>query len=681
MRKIPWGGAVFLLALGVRLGHLFLVEEPLLYSDQYFYFFGALRIAEHPSPLSYVLGSEDWRLWGGRWTVAPLYYLFAAGVFEAFGRHLLPLQMVQCVLGALTAVAVAALGREAAGPGGTWAGVAYSFYWPAIEMCRRVLTENAHTALLVGGFALLVRGACRGNRRLVAGALLLGLSALARSVSAAFVPIAALWRLAAGGLGRWRESVRPAVLLVVGGLAAILPWTARNVFITGDPGAIETVGIVNLWMDNAYEGREIYRNEGFFLSKKPAEATRRAPAFIWKGLSRNPGAFVRKVARNFDHLLRPEGLHLLLSIELPQTPERRLAFLLLDDALLLVSVPLFLVFAIAGRPSPVRSLLILWVVYYAFMLVVVFHVEIRYRSALMPLAFAGAAGGAAVLAEATERRRAATRLALGLGALFLATVVAAYTPIAWRALAAARSLAPAEAALARGDVAGARSIASAAASRDPGAARPWLAYGRMLEWSGHAREAIEAYGRARMSRPNHWVPVLVLPRLLREAGRSEEAIAAVEEANSFSLRDDPWQALEVAWRELPPPRTDEILLARGDYGAVRGFHHPRGDHRWSARRAFLRLLPTRAAAEYEVTLEMGSPEPSPLEAPVVTVRMAGAPPTEVTLGRDLAPHGFRARPAPGEPLVVELESPTWNRVGERAELGACVSRMTVAPVR
>ena len=80
--------------------------------------------------------------------------------------------------------------------------------------------------------------------------------------------------------------------------------------------------------------------------------------------------------------------------------------------------------------------------------------------------------------------------------------------------------------------------------------------------------------------------------------------------------------LEAAWRELPAPRADEVVLGGGaDYGAVRGFLHPRGGdpavsrhrlewnryeriggpqpppgtHRWSRHRAWLRLVPASAA--------------------------------------------------------------------------------------
>jgi hypothetical protein len=121
------------------------------------------------------------------------------------------------------------------------------------------------------------------------------------------------------------------------------------------------------------------------------------------------------------------------------------------------------------------------------------------------------------------------------------------------------------------------------------------------------------------------------------------------------------------------------LLSRGDYGAVRGFIDGRGDHRWSCGRAQLRLQPTFAGPACAVTLEMGSPPPSPIADPVVSVRVPGAPALTVRLSPEVRPYTFPARLERGEPLVVELRAPTWNSVGEPPEQGVRVDRMTVAP--
>jgi hypothetical protein len=108
--------AVFALALTARLLFVFAADEPLLYSHQYTYFTNALRIAEHPHPVQYVLYSDEWRTWDQNWTIAPLYHLFAAGIFRLFGRAPAgapAAPMRHRLRGSRWAVAV--LGRAAAG--------------------------------------------------------------------------------------------------------------------------------------------------------------------------------------------------------------------------------------------------------------------------------------------------------------------------------------------------------------------------------------------------------------------------------------------------------------------------------------------------------------------------------------------------------------------------------------
>jgi hypothetical protein len=174
----------------------------------------------------------------------------------------------------------------------------------------------------------------------------------------------------------------------------------------------------------------------------------------------------------------------------------------------------------------------------------------------------------------------------------------------------------------------------------------------------------------------------VRPRLLAEAGRADDVPAAVREANTFSGATDPWLMLEVAWRELGPPRSDRVELGHGDYGAARDFLSLRPEGRWSRGHAELRTIPTTPASRYRVTLVMGSPEPSPLAAPEVRVRVAGGEEAWFTLSRDLRPYSLETAAPPGvppAPLHVHLYAPTWRRWDEPAEQGAFVRLMTVAP--
>jgi hypothetical protein len=170
-----------------------------------------------------------------------------------------------------------------------------------------------------------------------------------------------------------------------------------------------------------------------------------------------------------------------------------------------------------------------------------------------------------------------------------------------------------------------------------------------------------------------------MPRLLREAGREAEAADAAESAHRFAFDHDPWLAEEIAWDELPPPRTDEVLVGSHDLGAIRGFSLPQRDHRWTLGRAFVRLRPLSRAAAYDVTLHLGSPEPSPFASPRVKVWVEGGQATELALSREVGVFVLRTPAPAGDTLLVGLKAPTWNRTGEPAEQGIRVERVRVAP--
>jgi len=341
------------------------------------------------------------------------------------------------------------------------------------------------------------------------------------------------------------------------------------------------------------------------------------------------------------------------------------------------------------------------------MIVVVFHNEIRYRSAFVPFLFAGAAGGAAVLAD-RERRGLLPWLFLGLGGGLSTASLSPCVAPAWRALACGRALRPALQAVDRGDLPEADRLATQAAAIDPRSPRPWQDYGKRLAWSGHAVEAAAAYKRAdSLAGPANWRSVVAMPSLLREIGH-EDAPNALRRADVLSWNTDPWLVLEAAWRELSPPITNEIRLGDADYGAVRGFLHPRGldprisaprlewakydegavppgTHRWSRAHAWLRLRPPQPAAAYDVTLYMGVPFPSTLHSATVVVQAdsvqgTGSPTVaRFVLTDELRPYVLRLSIPAGEPLLVSLSAPTWSRIGEPADQGVRVDRLTVAP--
>ena len=103
-------------------------------------------------------------------------------------------------------------------------------------------------------------------------------------------------------------------------------------------------------------------------------------------------------------------------------------------------------------------------------------------------------------------------------------------------------------------------------------------------------------------------------------------------------------------------------------------------HRWTRGRSWVRLLPTIAASSYEITIEMGSPFPSPLAAPTVTVTGNDGVAHAQTLTASIQPYTFRiAGVRSGAPLLVRIDSPEWSRAGEPADQGIRVDRVSVRP--
>lgn len=704
-RRLPaWALAVFVLALAARLAFWLLSDQPLIYRHQHHYFHNGLSIALHPHPFAYVLGSEEWRYWVG-WTIAPLYYVFVGVVFLLFGPHLAALRLVQCVLGALTAVAVAGLGRSVAGPRGAWAGAAYAIYAFTVELPSWTLTENLNLPLLLGGMAVIAGSLARPGWRWPAlGGTLLGISCLARSVASAFLPVVALWRW-------WYPVERPRswrapVVIVACAAAMIVPWVVRTSILAGHLAPLDTTGYENLWFFNHFVGPRAAQEQLQVINSQPTLEQRQAKAlrFALKGIQRNPWKVVEKAVSNFWHFLRPEGLHNLLIKERSIEPWRHVFTIALEDIVIALLIPPLFVFLLAGRRSPARTLILVWLGYYLFMIIVVFGNEVpRFRCLFVPFALAGAVGGVTVLLDVGSHRRPLVWIGLLLGLWLVVVLHAPYVGAAVRARSAQSALRPALEAVDRGHLTDAERLAAQAAERAPLSPRPWLTYARRLLDAGQPAQALAAYQKAdeRAARYDEsWIARLALPRLLREVGREAEAAEAMKAAQTLSWHADPWLVLEAAWRELPPPRTNDVRVGEDDYSAVRGFFHPQpapqiglawaryggdgafpppGPHRWTRARAWLRLVPLNAAPAQVVTLEMGSPFPSPLASPQVTVSIQDGPPQRVTLGRDVRPYEFRVAAArPGETLLVRIDSPTWNRPGEPAEQGVRVERMTVS---
>jgi 4-amino-4-deoxy-L-arabinose transferase-like glycosyltransferase len=680
VRRAPWWLAVSLLALGARLAYVLLVDPPIAYSTAAGYLSWALDLSRQKDVLGFILNSDEWRDWNRVCTLAPLYQVFLLGVIKLFGAHLLPIRIVQCIFGALAAVSVGVIGRALAGSRGTWAGVAMALFWPGVQLPAETLTENLHTTLFVAAIAVIIlalgwQDPRKGAALAAAGGILLGLAALTRSVSFAFIPLAALWIFFEAG---WRRGLKLGSVIVLAGMAMVAPWTLRNLRLYGELVPIETAGVYGIWNDNAFVSRSEYQRQIIAITASPrlGERARTYLKFTRRNLAREPWAFAWKVQSNLQHLLRPDGLRTWLVTDAPAPTWQPLADVLLDDALFLAAQGLFIVFVLAAARSPSARLVLIWTAYYVVMLVVVFHTEIRYRSVLTPFLLAGACAGWAALRGAARPRPWRIRLGLALGILLIVANLIPYVLPASRVLSASVPLWKAKTAITQGRFDDAQREVAVAAARDPGSPRPWRLYGRWLTQAGQPLLAARAYENAAGRRLGRWLTAFV-PPLLREAGRAQSPAAGRPTAAALPVNQNDWSLLEAAWRDLPPPRTSCVQLGVDDVGAVRDFFPPTSGGRWTRHTARVRLRPAQGSSVEPVVIVMGSPEPSPLTGPVVTVHISGAAPERLTLDRVMRPFRLNARPKAGAPVDIEIVTPTWMRSGWPADVGVKVARVCV----
>ena len=236
--RAPWWAWVALLALAARLVFLFGAAEPILYSHPYNYFHGAQEIVEHPDP----------------WTV------------RAHPRRMAPLARALDDRAPLLRLPGRAHGGVRPAPPAHTARAGRASTWPVRRAHRAPRARRRRPARRRGPAwptpststpssrrrsrsprtstpSSCSRAWCswsgrrraRGDRPPSRGArrlgpargrrLLIGLSALARAVSTAFVPLAAAWRW---GLGRDRDALLRAVVDRRRRGGGVVPWTSAT---------------------------------------------------------------------------------------------------------------------------------------------------------------------------------------------------------------------------------------------------------------------------------------------------------------------------------------------------------------------------------------------------------------------------------------------------------------------
>jgi Tfp pilus assembly protein PilF len=162
---------------------------------------------------------------------------------------LLGLRLVQAVMGALTALLVARLAAGLAGRRAGWiAGLLAALHGPSIYYGGEILVAGPQALLLVSAFYLAqgAQASTLPSRHWFASGLTLGLASALRPIA---LPLALV--LIVQG---WREAGAASVKRILAGLAiAILPFSASNLFTSGEPILLTASGGFNFWVGN-HEG-------------------------------------------------------------------------------------------------------------------------------------------------------------------------------------------------------------------------------------------------------------------------------------------------------------------------------------------------------------------------------------------------------------------------------------------
>jgi 4-amino-4-deoxy-L-arabinose transferase-like glycosyltransferase len=182
----------------------------------------------------------------------PLYPAFVAGLWELTGTRSLQLvRGMQALLGLATAVLVFALARRLYDERtGLYAAAITAFYPALVVSHSLLLTETLFTGLLTGAALAIVALLQRPRPAIaLAGGLLLGLSALTRSVIWPF-PLVLAPLVAALAPTTWSRRVACGALLLAGHALVLAPWAIRNTRLQGVPVVVDTMGGMNLRMGN-----------------------------------------------------------------------------------------------------------------------------------------------------------------------------------------------------------------------------------------------------------------------------------------------------------------------------------------------------------------------------------------------------------------------------------------------
>ncbi len=413
------GGAVFLVALAIRLTYVYQIHAAglgrYLRLDPLYYHRWGLRIA-----------GGDW-LGREAFEMSPLYAYLLGFLYRLFGDTPVVPQLIQCVLAALVCGLLVLVGRRAFGKTeGAIAGAAFALYAPALFYDGQVMKtslEISLTALMTFAFFLAGLDAPYPRKRWIfAGGVLLGLTALSRENILVAAPVLLAWVVwPRRGYGTKAKALA-ALVLIVATTLPILPATVRNVAVARELVLVSALGGENFYTGNnmiasgryvpppfvrpdpAYE-HEDFRREAERRTGRPL--TRREASDYWfkeglRFIAGHPGRYLwllwDKLAVFWNDFERPDNFSFYNF--------RRFSSLLNGPLLHFAWVAPLGLLGIALSARGWRRFVPLYITLGAYVgSALIFFTQSRYRMPAVPILCLFAANAVVVLAGAIRRRR------------------------------------------------------------------------------------------------------------------------------------------------------------------------------------------------------------------------------------------------------------------------------------
>lgn len=259
------GRSPLLLVVGVALGVRLLFLWQYLHSP----LFDVYRI-DHLYYRTWGLdiAAGDW--WGGRKTFeqGPLYAYFLGVLYTLFGARDGLVIAVQLALGTITPALVFATARRLFGSGQALvAGLLAALFGPVLLYEGLLMKSFLAPLLTVAALYAAVRHRETGRLRWLAAGAAVGLMVLKREIHLLLLaPLAAALRRADARGRSWRRAVLPLAILLGSFLLVILPFTLRNLALTGEFVPTTTVGGEVFYLSFGPFADGFYRNPPFVRS-------------------------------------------------------------------------------------------------------------------------------------------------------------------------------------------------------------------------------------------------------------------------------------------------------------------------------------------------------------------------------------------------------------------------------